>query len=568
MINVMEEMRASLEDVLRQSLDKAVENNELPRINVENILIEVPREKGFGDFSTNMAMQTARKARMSPDKIASVIINNINNNIGLDNTCIAKVEKAGPGFINFYLKSDWLYRTLQVIMTERENYGKLDIGKGRKVMVEFVSANPTGPLHMGNARGGSLGDCIARVLKASGYDVTREFYINDTGAQIEKFGASLEARYIQLLKGEEAVDFPEDGYHGEDIVEHAKNYIKIYGDKLIGVPSHERRKELAQYALEKNVKSIRNDLEKYGIKFDVWFSEKSLYESGEFDETMKYLEQEGLTYEKDGAVWIKTSQFGTDKDEVLIRSNGIPTYFASDIAYHRNKFLKRKFDRVINLLGADHHGHVSRMKAAVKALGVDPDRLDIIVFQLVRLYRNGEITRMSKRTGKSITLSDILDEVGKDAARFFFSMQASGNHLDFDLDVAVRQSDENPVYYVQYAHARICSMLKVLEGEGVKVPAPGQADLTFLKAQAELELIRKLAEYPEEISISARTLEPSRLTRYATEVAALFHGFYNSCRVKGEEENLMKARLALVESTRIVIRNLLDLLNIGAPEKM
>ncbi|NLC67723.1 MAG: arginine--tRNA ligase, partial [Clostridiaceae bacterium] len=533
-------------------------------INEWEIIIEVPREKEFGDFSTNMAMQMAREARMPPAKIAAAIINNIE----MDGTYIKKVEKAGPGFINFYLEKDWLYQALQAIMAERENYGKLDIGKGRKVMVEFVSANPTGPLHMGNARGGALGDCIARILEAVGYDVTREFYINDTGAQVEKFGASLEARYIQLLKGEDAVEFPEDGYHGEDVIEHARNYIKIHGDKLLGIPSGERRKMLAEYALGKNLESIRNDLEKYGIKFDVWFSEKTLYESGEFDETMEYLEQNGLTYEKDGAVWIKTSQFGTDKDEVLIRSNGIPTYFASDIAYHRNKFLKRKFDRVINLLGADHHGHSSRMKAAMEALGVGPDKLDIIVFQLVRLYRNGEIARMSKRTGKSITLADILDEVGKDAARFFFSMQASGSHLDFDLDMAVKQSDENPVYYVQYAHARICSMLRVLEAEGVKVPAPGQVDLALLKTEAELELIRKLAEYPEEIGIAARTLEPSRLTRYAIELAALFHGFYNSCRVKGKEESLVKARLALVDCTRTVIRDILNLLCINAPEKM
>ncbi|NSW91653.1 MAG: arginine--tRNA ligase [Firmicutes bacterium] len=564
MTNVVEQMKKSIESVLRQSISKAVENNELPQLSIQDIFIEIPREKEYGDFSTNMAMQMAREARMSPVKIASVIINNLD----LENTYIEKVQRAGPGFINFYLKDDWLYYTLKVIQTERENYGKLDIGKGRKVMVEFVSANPTGPLHMGNARGGALGDCIASVLQASGYDVTREFYINDAGNQIEKFGVSLEARYIQLLKGEDSIEFPEDGYHGDDIIEHVKKYIKIYGDKLLNLPSSERRKKLVQYALRENIESIKKDLKNYGVEFDVWFSEQSLYDNGEFDDTMEYLKQKGLTYEKDGALWFKTSEFGADKDEVIIRSNGVPTYFASDIAYHRNKFLKRNFDRVINLLGADHHGHVSRMKAAVKALGVNPDRLDIIIFQLVRLYRNGEIARMSKRTGKAISLADILEEVGKDAARFFFNMQASGNHLDFDLDLAVRQSNENPVYYVQYAHARICSMLRVLESEGITVPDIGQVDLALLKTKEEIELIKKLAEYPEEIKISAQTLEPSRLTRYVMDVASLFHSFYNACRVKGEEEPLMKARLVLVDSTRTVIKNVLDLLSITAPERM
>ncbi|HOJ12038.1 MAG TPA: arginine--tRNA ligase [Clostridiales bacterium] len=568
MINVIERMKQDIEYTVSQSIGKAAKNKQLPQIDTCAIFIETPREKGHGDFSTNVAMQMTRQAKMPPVKIASIIIENIIESLKFEDTYIGKVQCAGPGFINFYLKNDWLYYTLKVIQSERENYGRLDVGHGKKIMVEFVSANPTGPLHMGNARGGALGDCIASVLEAAGYDVTREFYVNDAGNQMDKFGISLEARYIQLLRGKNSILFPEDGYHGDDITEHAKKYIEVYGDKLLDYSSDERRNELVKYALEKNLESIKSVLEDYGVRFDVWFSEQSLYDSGELKDTLEYLEENELTYEKDGALWFKTTGFGTDKDEVIVRSNGMPTYFASDIAYHRNKFLKREFDRVINLLGADHHGHVARMKAAVEALGVEPDKLDIIIFQLVRLYRNGEITRMSKRTGKAISLADLLDEAGKDAARFFFNMKASGNHLDFDLDLAVRQSNENPVFYVQYAHARICSMLKLLESEGIRVPDVEQVDLTPLKENEEIELIKKLAEYPEEVGISAQTLEPSRLTRYVMDVASLFHSFYNACRVKGEEENLMMARLILVDSTKIVIKNILDLLSITAPEKM
>ncbi|HHW47716.1 MAG TPA: arginine--tRNA ligase, partial [Clostridiaceae bacterium] len=444
MINIVENIKQQIKSTVLQSIENAVQKGELPAIDVPEMIIETPREKEHGDFSTNIAMQVVKQAKKPPKQIAEIIIKNLN----LDGTYINRVECAGPGFINFYLKLDWLYDTLKIIQKEKTDYGKIDIGKGQKVMVEFVSANPTGPLHMGNARGGALGDCIASVLEAAGYDVTREFYINDAGNQIEKFGASLEARYIQLLKGEDAIEFPEDGYHGEDIIEHMKNYIAENGDKLLNVESSERKKILVKYALEKNIARIRKDLEDYGVKFDVWFSEQSLYDSGEFEDTMRYLKENGLTMEKDGAVWFKATKFGVEKDEVLIRNNGIPTYFASDIAYHRNKFQKRKFDRVINLWGADHHGHVARMKAAVEALGINPDKLDIVIFQLVRLYRNGEIARMSKRTGKAISLSDLLEEVGRDAARFFFNTKASGSHLDFDLDLAVEQSNDNPVFYV------------------------------------------------------------------------------------------------------------------------
>jgi arginyl-tRNA synthetase len=564
MINMVESVKHEITGIVKKSIASAVQRGEIPEVEVYGITIETPREKEYGDFSTNAAMQLTKQIKKPPRQAAEIIIRNME----LEGSYVEKVECAGPGFINFYLNNKWLYEALKAVRTEKENYGRCDIGQGQKVMVEFVSANPTGPLHMGNARGGALGDCIASVLEAAGYDVTREFYINDAGNQIEKFGISLEARYIQLLKGEDAVEFPEDGYQGEDIIDHMKDYISINGDKLLNAGPEERRAELVGFALPRNIERIRAGMERYGVRFDVWFSEKSLYDTGELEETLKLLEGKGCTLEKDGAVWFKASEYGCEKDEVLIRNNGFPTYFATDIAYHRNKFLKRKFDRVINLLGADHHGHVARMKAAVEALGIDSSKLEIVVFQLVRLYRNGEIARMSKRTGRAISLDDLIEEVGRDAARFIFNTKASGSHLDFDLDLAVQQSNDNPVFYVQYAHARICSMLKLLADEGVNVEEIRDVDFSLLKENEELALVRKLAEYPEEIRISAQTLEPSRLTRYVLDTASLFHSFYNACRVKGEEEQLMRARAVLVDCTRIVIRNVLDLLSISAPERM
>lgn len=564
MINLMENMRQEIRRLIAAAIDKAAALGEIPDITIDEIAIETPREKEHGEFSSNIAMQVSKQAKKAPRQFAEIIIKHMD----LTGSHIEKAECAGPGFINFRLGRKWLYESLKHIQQEKSEYGHINIGNGLKVMVEFVSANPTGPLHMGNARGGALGDCIASVLEAAGYDVTREYYINDAGNQIEKFGISLEARYIQELKGQDAIEFPEDGYHGEDIIEHAKDYIALNGDKLLNTDPETRRKELVDFALPRNLDRIRKGLEAYGIKYDVWFSEQSLYDSGELDETISYLKDKGYTCEKEGALWFRDPEQGSEKDEVIVRNNGIPTYFASDIAYHRNKFLKRKFDRVINLLGADHHGHVARMKGAVKALGVDPDKLDIVLFQLVRLYRNGEIARMSKRTGKAISLTDLIEEVGRDAVRFFFNMKASGSHLDFDLDLAAKQSNENPVFYVQYAHARICSMLRLLSEDGVSIPSADTVNLEILDKAEELDLLRKLAEYPDEVRISAQTLEPSRLTRYVTEVAGLFHSFYNACRVRGESEELMKARVLLVDCSRIVIKNVLDLLSINAPEKM
>ncbi len=564
MINLVENLRQEINKVVVQSLAAVAAKGELPQAQVAEVSVEVPRDKGNGDFSTNIAMQLTKQLKKAPRQIAEIIIGNLD----LSETYIEKVECAGAGFINFYLKNDWLYDALALVQSEGEDYGKINVGKGRKVMVEYVSANPTGPLHMGNARGGALGDCIASVLEAAGYDVTREFYVNDAGNQIEKFGISLEARYIQLLKGEDAVVFPEEGYHGEDIIDHMKDYIAAYGDKLLETETADRRKALVEFALPRNIERIKSGLQSYGVRHDVWFSEQSLYDSGELDEAIGLLKKNGATVEKEGALWLKASVMGAEKDEVLIRNNGLPTYFAADIAYHRNKFEKRGFDWVINLWGADHHGHVARMKGAIAALGINPDKLQVVLFQLVRLYRNGEIARMSKRTGRTISLTDLIEEVGRDAVRFNFNTKASGSHLDFDLDLAVKESNENPVFYVQYAHARICSMLKLLESEGHKVPGVGETNLTLLKEKEELELMNRLAEYPEEIRIAAQTLEPSRLTRYVLDVAGLFHSFYNACNVKNSEAELLKARILLVDGTRIVIRNVLNLISISAPERM
>ncbi|NLW03196.1 MAG: arginine--tRNA ligase [Clostridiaceae bacterium] len=565
MNSIYEKIHQQIKRVVGDAFKACAKNGSLPETEIGEIPVEVPRERGFGDFSTTIVMQAARQLRMPPRKAAEILIQAMD----LTDTYIEKAECAGPGFINFYLDRNWLYDALRLIQEKKERYGELDMGRNVRVNVEFVSANPTGPLHMGNARGGALGDCIASILKKAGYDVTREFYINDTGNQIEKFGISLEARYLQQLLGEDKVPFPEDGYHGEDIIDHAKAYISEYGDALLKENPEKRREKLVQYALPINIERIRKMLSSYGIEYDVWFSEKSLHESGEVEETIRFLKEHGYTVEKDGAIWLSGEKLGLEKDEVLIRNNGVPTYLAADIAYHRNKFITRGFDWCIDLWGADHHGHVARMKAAMSPFGVSEDRLEVVLFQLVRLYRNGEIARMSKRTGKTISLEDLLEEVGRDAARFFFNLKTSGSHLDFDLDLAVSQSSENPVYYVQYAHARICSLIRKLrEEEGVVLKGTDRINPELLTRDEELALIRKLSEYPEEVRMAAKTLEPSRLTRYVMDVAAHFHSFYNACRVKGEEEPLMMARLMLVDSTRVVINNVLDLISIHAPEKM
>ena len=527
------------------------------------IQLEIPKDKQHGDFACNIAMLLAKSLRMPPRKIADAIAAEIETGGEIE-----RVEVAGAGFINFYLSNSRLYSVMRAIEEEGSGYGRINIGNGKRVVVEFVSANPTGPMHMGNARGGALGDCMASVLEYAGYDVTREFYVNDAGNQIEKFGKSLEARYIQQLKGEDAAEFPEDGYHGEDITEHAKAFIAINGDKYLNTSSEERKKALVDYALEKNVTALKRDLEKYRIVYDVWFRESKLHKEGKVQDAVKRLTDGGWTYEKEGAIWLNCIKMGFEKDEVLIRHNGIPTYFAADIAYHINKLEERGFDLAIDVWGADHHGHVARMKAALEAAGIDSSKFEVVLMQLVRLTRDGEVVRMSKRTGKAITLTDLLEDVSIDAARFLFNMRTAGSHLDFDLDLAVKQESDNPVYYVQYAHARICSILRVLGGEGIKVKKFGEIRAELLTEPAELELLGKLAELPEEIRMSAESREPARLTRYVTELATAFHSFYNSCRVKEEDEELMDARLKLVDCTRIVIEGVLKMLKIDAPEKM
>lgn len=499
MYSIYEKIREQVETTINNSVAKAISNGELPENDLPQIMLEKPREEAFGDLSTNLAMQMAKPSRMAPRQIAQIILKHINT----EGTFISKVDVAGPGFINFYLNNEWLYQTLMLIDERGQRYGEVNIGNGKKVMVEFVSANPTGPLHMGNARGGALGDCIASVLEKSGYNVTREYYVNDAGNQMEKFGISLEARYLQQLQGEDSIPFPEDGYHGEDIIDHVKDYIKENGSDLLDKSAEERRQALIDYALPRNLKKIHDGLARYRINYDVWFSESTLYES-EIEETMNLLKERGYIIEKDGALWLSGEKTGLEKDEVLIRQNGFPTYMAADIAYHRNKFIKRGFDKVINLWGADHHGHVARMKAAMEAIGVSKDRLHIVLFQLVHLYKNGEIARMSKRTGRAISLDDLLDEVGVDAARFFFNMKTSGSHLDFDMDLAVEQSNNNPVFYVQYAHARICNIIRRLAEENIERIPSEKVNLTLLTQPEELALIKKLAEYPEEISLAAK----------------------------------------------------------------
>ncbi|MDN5331354.1 MAG: arginyl-tRNA synthetase [Tepidanaerobacteraceae bacterium] len=561
-------MKERLRRITEDALRRAIEEGALNLAKIPEFTIEVPQAKEHGDFAANVAMLAAREAKMPPRRIAEIITDRME----IAGSGVEKVEVAGPGFINFHLEPTWANGVIRIILEEKENYGRLDIGKGKKVQVEFVSANPTGPMHMGNARGAALGDALASVLEMAGYDVTREFYINDAGNQIENFGLSLEARYLELLGYESQI--PEGGYHGEDIKDHMRELIEKEGDRFLSVDPAERRAYFVEYALKKNIERMKRDLENFGVRFDVWFSERSLHESGKVDEVIKLLTERGYTYEKDGALWFKATEFGVPKDEVLIRQNGMPTYFAADIAYHKDKF-DRGFEWVIDIWGADHHGHVPRMKGALAALGYDPDKLTIIIMQLVRLYRNGEIARMSKRTGRAVTLADLVEEVGKDAARFFFNLRGADTHLDFDLDLAVKQSEENPVYYVQYAHARIASILRQAAQQNVKVPekddlAPSEMErlLSMLTCETEIELVKKLADFPETIRVAATTLSPYRIANYTLELASAFHSFYNVCRVLTGDEDLTKARLMLVKAVQQVLKNAFKILGISAPERM
>ena len=563
--NFVKDAMNEVDALLKGAFAKAMEEGKLPQAEIPAYTIEIPAETSHGDFAANAAMVGARTFRNAPVKIAGILQECMDLS-----ACryIQRVEIAGPGFLNFFVGAQWFADIVSGVLAAGKEYGRSDYGQGEKVMVEFVSANPTGPMHMGNARGGAIGDCLAAAMDACGYDVTREFYINDAGNQIEKFGISLEARYLQLYKGEDAVEFPEDGYHGDDIRERAQQYADQYGDSLLDKTPEERRQALVDFALPRNIEKLKSDLEKYRITYDVWFPESTLHQSGAVKAIVDDLASRGLTYEKDGAIWYKATEFGGEKDEVLVRANGNPTYFTADIAYHKNKFVDRGFSKVINIWGADHHGHVARLKGAMDAVGVDGNRLDIVLMQLVRLMKDGEPYRMSKRSGKSITLADLIDLVPIDAARFFFNMREPNSALDFDLDLAVEESSQNPVYYVQYAHARICSIVKNLSAQGIEPRSCTTEELEKLSTPEELELIRKLAAYPQEIIASAKNYDPARLTHYCIDTATLFHKFYNACRVQGEDEALMQARLSLCLAVRTVIANVLALLKITAPETM
>lgn len=552
---VVDTLRTEVAEGVEKAKAKGIINFEI----CPDFVIEVPKDKDHGDFASNVAMMLTKQAKMKPRDIAQAIVDELD----LADGVIQKVEIAGPGFINFHLKPQWVYAVLPAVEAEDASYGSSDVGCGQKVQVEFVSANPTGLLHMGNARGGALGDSLCNLLRMAGYETEKEYYINDAGNQILKLGKSLEARYFQEL-GQSDYPFPEDGYHGVDITDTAKHIINEVGDAYTKLPEEERLEKMTKTALSEKLDGIKSGLAAFGVEYDVWFSEQTLHDSGAILRVVDELAQKGYVYENEGAKWLKTTEFGDEKDEVLVRTNGIPTYFAADIAYHKNKF-DRGFDRVINIWGADHHGHVARMKGAMEALGYDPSRLTIMLMQLVRLYQNGELVRMSKRTGQFVTLEELIDEVGKDAARYFFVMRNPDSHLDFDLDLAKKESSDNPVYYVQYAHARICS---ILSAAGIDMPSASQVDLTLLNKPAELELLRKIADLPQEIASAAADLAPYRMARYATDLATLFHSFYNSCKVLTDDQALKKARLVLVNAARITLRNVLTLLGVTAPERM
>lgn len=561
-MSLYQQIIQKIEQNLAQAAEQAKASGELTFEGLPAYVLEEPRERQHGDLATNLAMLLTKQAKRSPRDIAGILLKHLNT----EGTWIDFSEIAGPGFINFRLNPHWLTRVVPEILQQGMAYGKVNLGQGEKVQVEFVSANPTGLLHMGNARGAALGDSLASLLEMAGYMVSREFYINDAGNQIYNFALSLEARYLQLL-GQD-VPFPEGGYHGEDLIDTVKGLIEKAGPKYLTMDSGLRREFLVRYALDEKLNQIKQTLQDFGVEYDVWFSEQSLHDSGFVSQTMEELEKKGYIYEKEGALWLKSTLFGDEKDEVVVRSNGTPTYFAADIAYHRNKF-ERGFARVLNIWGADHHGHVARMKGAMEALGYNPDALHIILMQLVRLIQNGEIVRMSKRSGQYITLRELMDEVGKDAARFFFILRDPDSTVEFDLDLAKSQSSDNPVYYVQYAHARLCSILRQAEEADIVYSEPSAEELDLLlQSQEEKDLLKKLADFPLEISLAARLLEPHRLARYVLDLASLFHTFYNSQRVLVEDKGLRQARLGLVQATRQVIRNTLKILGVTAPDRM
>lgn len=562
MSKMVKEVENKLYEAIENAVKSAIENGDLPQADIPKFIIEKPADKKNGDFSSNIAMAGARAFHGAPRMIADAIV----KNFSLDGGYIDRCEIAGPGFINFYLSDKYYSDVLKDIVASGDSYGRSDYGEGKRILVEFVSANPTGPMHIGNARGGAIGDCLASVLDAAGYDVQREFYVNDAGNQIEKFATSLEVRYLQECGKD--VELPEDAYHGEDITVHARNFFSEVGDKYAECDSQERRDALVAYALPKNIAGLEADLGKYRIKYDKWFRESTLHKDGSVQKVIKALKERGVTYEQDGALWFKASEFGNDKDIVLIRANGIPTYIVPDIAYHYNKLVTRGYDKAIDVLGADHHGYIPRMKAALTALGLDADRLDIVIMQMVRLVRNGETIKLSKRSGKAITLNTLLEEIPIDAARFFFNLREPNSHFDFDLELAAKQSSENPVYYVQYAHARICSIIKKAAEEGIEVVTPSAEALNRLNSDEERDLISHLAGLTDEIIGAAKNYDPAKITHYVIDLATLFHKFYNAHRVVSDDKELTEARLFLCTAVKNTIKNILVMLKVDVPEAM
>ena len=584
MNNMIELAKQQVKETVMNALGRLVAEGKIEAVPLPAFNVERPADVSHGDFSCNAAMASAKALRNNPRAIGQMIA----DAAVLDGTVFEKIEVAGPGFLNFFISPLWFNETVGEVISSGSDYGKTELGKGKRVLVEFVSANPTGPMHIGNARGGALGDSLSSVLQFAGYEVEREFYVNDAGNQIEKFGKSLSIRYMQIADGnkadviasygdedvcrkifedEENFPMPEDVYKGVDIIEHAYNFYKINGDKFVNADEESRKSALVEYALPLNIDGLEKDLQKYRIVYDTWFRESSLHKSGAVKQIVDMLTEKGQTYEKDGAIWFKASDFGDDQDRVLVRANGIPTYFVPDIAYHYNKLVTRGFDKAIDILGADHHGYIARMKAALTALGVDASKLDIVIMQMVMLVRNGETVKLSKRSGKAITLSTLLDEVPIDAARFFFNLRDPNTHLEFDLELAIEESSNNPVFYVQYAHARICSILRRMEEEGTGYRNIPVSELNF-NHPAELALIRHIAALPNCINEAAKDYNPSKITKYLCDLAQLFHKFYDNCKIKGEEENILQSRLSLCVATKTVFKNLLDLLKVDAPEKM
>ncbi|ANC22328.1 MULTISPECIES: arginine--tRNA ligase [Bacillus] len=556
-MNSLEQVKGLIKEEIQAAVLKAELATEEQ---IPNVVLESPKDKTNGDFSTNMAMQLARVAKKAPRMIAEELVANFDK----AKASIEKIEIAGPGFINFYMDNSYLTDLIPTIVNAGEAYGETNTGKGEKVQVEFVSANPTGDLHLGHARGAAVGDTLCNLLAKAGYDVSREYYINDAGNQIHNLALSVEARYMQALGLEK--EMPEDGYHGADIIGIGKRLAEEFGDRYAKADEKESYEFYREYGLKYELAKLQKDLESFRVKFDVWFSETSLYKNGKIDQALAVLKERDEIFEEDGATWFRSMTYGDDKNRVLIKNDGSYTYLTPDIAYHRDK-LERGFDKLINIWGADHHGYIPRMKAAIQALGYDKDTLEVEIIQMVQLYQNGEKMKMSKRTGKAVTLRELMEEVGVDAMRYFFAMRSGDSHLDFDMDLAVSKSNENPVYYAQYAHARVCSILR--QGEELGLATGGDVNYKLVTSEKEVELLKKLGEFPAVVADAAQKRLPHRITNYAFELAATLHSFYNAEKVLNQDNlELSKARYELMKAVRTTLQNALAIVGVSAPEKM